>query len=114
MAPHIVTIGVMSLTRRSVVMADRREVTMLKTAHETRLRPVCDLSRGAAVLIGREESTQPVGRPRAASPRGGFSHGRWIVWVSAGETLGFAFPAAVGVLTAALGWAKVSPIQYWW
>ena len=29
---------------------------------------VCDLSRGAAMLTGREESTQPVGRPRAASP----------------------------------------------
>ena len=58
------------------------------------------------MLIGREESTQPVGRPQAASSREGFSLGRWIVWVSAGETLGFAFPAAVGVLTAALGWAE--------
>ena len=70
MAPHIVTIGVMSLTRRSVVMADRREATMLKTAHETRLRPVCDLSRGAAVLIGREESTQPVGPASSSQSTG--------------------------------------------
>ena len=68
---------------------------MLKTPHETRLRPVGDLSRGAAMLIGREESTQPVGRPQAASSLEGFSLGRWIVWVSGGATLGFAFPAAV-------------------
>ena len=64
------------------------------------------LTRDAHVLIGREESTQPAGRIQAASLLGRFSLRRWIAWVTAGESLGFAFPVTVGVLTATLGWAE--------
>ena len=79
---------------------------MRKDGARNAAKPAGGLSRGAAMLIGPEGSTQPAGSPQAASPLGGFSLRRWIVWVSAGEALGFAFPVTVGVLTATLGWAE--------
>ena len=53
------------------------------------------------MLIGREESTQPVGRPQGPPP-GGFILGRWIVWVVTRSAL---HSTAGWAITATLSWA---------